>query len=926
MPAITLGTSSYGRLFSAGQRDGYVVSLQAGVQYEVRMHGIGSSELTDPYLRLYNASGVLLTQNDDANIWSGANGQDSRLQFTPTTTGVYKIEAGAFNDTGTGDYLLTAVTANTQGMVFTPDEISWQLTSNFQDWWGSPPAASRFNVGNDSALTVNITGLTAAGQYLAVQALQAWSNVTGIAFVQTAGAAEITFDDNQSGAFAGPSSISGRTILASTVNIGTGWLSSYGTGLNSYSFQTYIHEIGHALGLGHAGNYNGSATYGSSNYYLNDSWTYSLMSYMSPAANTFLSDSYGDFVLTPQIADVVAIQYLYGNRTAEFSWDTTYGYGSNTGDTAIDNFVNYSGPAALTVFDGGGTDTLNFGNYSVGGQQIDLHPGAFSNVLGGTMNLAIAFGVVIENAIGGAGGDTITGNDWSNTLTGKGGNDTIDGAGGIDFAVFGGVRADYSLTSLGGTSVRVSGTDGIDTVSNVERLKFDNLIVSWGVTDAWSDASGAKCVVGSYENGTGADIAVIRPSQGGIATYTANGNGTFGSVFAPESGKDWVSWPHPKMVSADFDGNHVADIVTVHPGQGGLAVYLGGGDGSFFAVMSDQTATHSDYCSWPDPDLLTGDFTGDGRADIAVLNPGQGGIASYVSNGNGTFSAVFSGQGASHTDWCSWSTPDSIVGDFDGNGRADIAVVNPGQGGIASYLSNGNGTFTAVFSDQSATHSDWCSWFGAQLVAGDFDGNGRADLAVFNPNQGGIASYLSNGNGTFSAIFSAQAANHTDWCSWSNPQIVTGDFDGNGKTDIAVVNPNQGGIATYFSNGNGLFTAAFSAQPGTDWVSWPNPQLLAGDFNGDGRTDLCAMSPNQGGVAIYLSNGSGGYSPVFTGTSAGLPVLPGQQDLTAEQNLMGQLSLPGAPDVPVAQESAAIVSSAIDEAHAVGLLHDYLLI
>ena len=86
---------------------------------------------------------------------------------------------------------------------------------------------------------------------------------------------------------------------------------------------------------------------------------------------------------------------------------------------------------------------------------------------------------MIENAVGGSGSDTIYGNDAGNTLRGNAGNDTIDGGAGTDYAVFSGMRSAYTLTALGGTSVRVAGPDGTDTLTGVEYLVFDDQTVTW---------------------------------------------------------------------------------------------------------------------------------------------------------------------------------------------------------------------------------------------------------------------------------------------------------------------------------------------------------------------------------------------------------------------------------------------------------------
>jgi serralysin len=456
---LSVGQSADGTISNTSDADSYAIQLVAGQTYEFRLLGYGNNFLTDPYLVLRNSSGAQVTFDDDG-FSSGSpsdpsapqHTRDSRIVYTPTTTGTYYLEADAYS-TETGRYLLSATENNPTGMVFTVDEMAWQLINNGVSFFGSTEAAA-FNVGVDGALTVNIDGLSSDGRFLAQEALRAWTAVTGITFTVVSGSAEITFDDNQAGAFANTFT-SGTTITSSTVNVGPDWLTAFGTTLTSYSFETYIHEIGHALGLAHGGNYNGSASYGTDNFYLNDSLAWTIMSYMNAYEDEFDFGNPGDvntyvgaslrYVFTPQIVDIIAIQHLYGPHTGAFTGNTTWGFNSNTGITAIDNAVQSGALMAMTVYDSGGIDTLDMSGATVN-QTITLFAESLSSVLGGVHNLGIGRGVVIENAIGGNQNDTIFGNDVANTLRGNAGADTLYGGGGNDHLI-GGLGSD---TMFGG--------------------------------------------------------------------------------------------------------------------------------------------------------------------------------------------------------------------------------------------------------------------------------------------------------------------------------------------------------------------------------------------------------------------------------------------------------------------------------------------
>ena len=313
----------------------------------------------------------------------------------------------------------------------------WQYNGAIAHHWAS------------NTITYNINSLNAAEQFLAQSAFQAWHDVANINFVQTSGAANITFSNTGSmQAYANAAWYSSGAIAYANIVISSDWITNDGgaydgkTGIDSYGYQTYVHEIGHALGLGHQGPYNGSASYSANAAYANDTWQYSIMSYF--AENNYSGSSYR-YVVTPQMADIYAIGSIYGAASSTRTGDTVYGFNSNAG--AVFNFSAYSPAPALTIYDNGGNDTLDCSGYS-SAQLIDLRPGTFSSVGGLVNNIGIALNAIIEKAIGGSGNDTLIANNAGCTLSGGVGSDTLIGGAGND-RLIGGVGID-NLTGGGG--------------------------------------------------------------------------------------------------------------------------------------------------------------------------------------------------------------------------------------------------------------------------------------------------------------------------------------------------------------------------------------------------------------------------------------------------------------------------------------------
>jgi Ca2+-binding RTX toxin-like protein len=611
---------------------------------------------------------------------------------------------------------------------------------------------------------------------------------------------------------------------------GSVWLNpAYNSGVNNlvtptsgvYGYMAIMHEIGHAIGLDHGGNYNGgSPQYGNTStgwLYAEDSRQFTIMSYFNASATG--ANWGGKYAQTPMVYDVMAIQQIYGADYTTRAGDTVYGFNSNAGNSLYDFSQNTS--PVLTIWDGNGIDTLDLSGWS-SASVLNLTAGSYSDVNGMTKNLAIAYDVDIENATGGSGSDTLTGNDLANILIGNGGNDILNGAGGND-TLNGGAGND-TLNGGGGNDILDGGTgvdilaggDGDDTIyldinDNLALLDggtgFDTLIqlgvlitfdfashsferllniIADTAGAAWSQQTDYYNVSNlyyqrdiTYDNGTRSvteyDVYDTESWSEWTVTYAANGD-IISSVFVPDNGEP----PSNSAPTITSNGAGATAAVSISENSAGVTS----------VTASDANAGT----------VLVYSITGGADAARFTINAATGALA-FISAPN--FEAP-TDAGANNIYDVQVQVSDGSLTDTQA-----IAVTVTNQNEAPTITSNGGGATAAINVAENATAV-------TIVTSADPDANatktysiiGGADASKFTINSAtGVLAFVSAPN--YDAPTDAGANNVYD------VQVQVSDGALTDTQTIAVTVTNQNEAPTITSNGGGATAAISVVENGT---------------------------------------------------------------------------------------------------------------
>jgi hypothetical protein len=301
--------------------------------------------------------------------------------------------------------------------------------------------------------------------------------------------------------------------------------------------------------------------------------------------------------------------------------------------------------------------------------------------------------------------------------------------------------------------------------------------------------------------------------------------------------------------TGDLTGDGKPEIVSFNCNDNTVTVYVNQGDGSFATgVYYDNNSDQ--YQGLSDGAIV--DLNGDGKNDVVAINSDAGDVSVFLGNGDGTLRVL---PLSYDVGGYAWNTP--LVADFNGDGLMDV-VESDDLYNLVYLQGYGDGTFRAGVTNPLPNSFDQGAWT-YSIATGDFNGDGIADVVAgqfHNDGSTGVAVYLGKGDGTFSAGVTYGQSNR-------ETIVAVGDFNGDGKLDIAAIDQNNNVVEIFLGKGDGTFEVGgtFATSPGNQ----PSPEgLVVGDFNKDGKLDIAVANSNTQDVGVLLGRGDGTFAPAVS--------------------------------------------------------------
>jgi hypothetical protein len=384
------------------------------------------------------------------------------------------------------------------------------------------------------------------------------------------------------------------------------------------------------------------------------------------------------------------------------------------------------------------------------------------------------------------------------------------------------------------------------------------------LTTNFVDSEHLSAVVPATEVATAqtAAVTVLNPSPGGGSSEVV-----YFHVAVPAATVSFADAPNSPLHIGASDGLAVADFnedgrpdLAISGNVGKMYTMLGNGDGTFVPAsgspMPMPSPPYNDFGSPYVGPITVGDFNHSGHAGLAVAQWFNQAAVILLGNGNGTFSyssATFANSPGA------FSTGVDTAG-FNADGNLDLALINSTSGLSVVDLAYGKGAFNTA-------GSLFTRGFPAGAAVGDFNGDERLDVAVAGggsttyPNSG-LAVSLGKGDGTFTQASASPISLGQDLSA-----IVTGDFNGDGKLDLAITDAVGNEVFVLLGNGDGTFQSPIAIPVGVT----PSA-IVAGDFNSDGKLDVAVANTGDNTVTLLLGNGDGTFieasgSPYSVGKS-----------------------------------------------------------